>query len=121
MIRSRLRVTATQLASRVDCSGLRARISDLWGGKRLFLDKLDRDWLVLSYTTDPDTLPSMNSSASTTNGGFDPRDIHCGVSRRGALVVYNAGARGPTSQVENLLRDTSVASPLTTTPASEGE
>jgi hypothetical protein len=120
MIRSRLRVTASQLASRVDCAGIKARIADMWGGKRLFLDKLERDWLVLSFTNDPETLPSINSTAATTNGGFDPRDIHCGISRRGALVVYNAAAKGPTYQIEALFRDSSVSTPLATAPVSEG-
>ena len=120
MIRSRLKATATQLASRVDCAGLKGRITELWGGKRLFLDKLERDWLVLSYTTDPETLPSINSSAATTNGGFDPRDIHCGISRRGAMVVYNSAARGPTAQLESLLKDTSVSTPVASVTAFEG-
>ena len=113
-------VSASQLASRVDCSSFRSRIAELWGGKRLFLEKLDRDWLVLSNTNDPDTLPSINSTAATMNGGFDPRDIHCGVSRRGALIVYNAAAKGPTPQVEALFKDPTLATSLLAAPASEG-
>lgn len=122
MIRSRLRVTAAQLASRVDCVALKAKITELWGGKRLFMDRLERDWLVLSYTTDPNTLPSINSTAATTNGGFDPRDIHCGISRRGAMIVYNATARGPTPQLEALMKDKTLvaAIPPSAPTATEG-
>lgn len=86
----------------------------------MFLDKLERDWLVLSYSNDPELLPSINSSAAGTNGGFDPRDIHCGISRRGAVIFYNSSAKGPTGQVEALIKEGSLSSPLPHVTAVEG-
>ena len=62
---SRFRVIALYKATRIDITGLKARMASVWGGKRMFLDKLERDWVLFSLTSDPEALPSLASTAST--------------------------------------------------------
>ena len=114
---NRFRVIALHKATRIDISGLKARIATVWSGKRMYLDKLERDWVMFSFTTDPDALPSLASTAATQNGGFDPRDIHVGVSRRGAMVVYNSDMKPEVAELDAQLK----AEPKLLTPLSGGD
>jgi hypothetical protein len=96
----RFRALAQYRATRVDIAGLRARVAAQWGGHRMFLDKLERDWAMFSFTTNPDALPSIASTASGANGGFDPRDVHVSVSRRGAMIIYNSDVKSAVGDIE---------------------
>ena len=68
MLLSRLRVVATYKATRVDIGGLKSRVEALWSTparQRMFLGRLERDWVVFSLTSDPHALPSLASTGST--------------------------------------------------------
>ena len=51
------------------------------------------------------------------NGGFDPRDIHVGVSRRGAMVIYNSELKSEVAEIETQLK----VEPKLLTPLSGSE
>jgi hypothetical protein len=108
----RCAVVATYRATRIDINSLKHRLAEAWS-QRLYLEKLDRDWAIFSFTSDADKLPSLSSTASKSNGGFDRADMHVGVARRGAFVVYNADARGPLHELEQaMMHEPKIVTPL---------
>ena len=66
--------------------------------------------------------PPSGAAAADANGGFDRRDVHVGVSRRGAMVIYNHELKEHVVDVEAQLKaEPRLATPLPSADATARE
>ena len=100
-------VLATYKALRLDLAGLRGALRRLWDGRRVFDVKLERDWAIVSFTTEPAYGASIEqpSTASLTPQSAYPPPPPASSSSSSSSVPSNTpsaetadGASSPPTQ-----------------------